>query len=335
VSDRYYQFDFDGNALVDEGVGDGRHGSLDFPPAIAVGDDGTVHLVTRHDGDWVSGHDIRYRRRTASGAWDRDYLFGSRVARNYVVSVAWGGTDEVFMSYTEAGSNVWGDVQIWQAGETSATHLGSVAGIWRADADVRMRGISQHVYLGAGTPDPNGQAYFLNANAGADLPGELSGSEQTHTAGSGRTGFPDLYVDGTDAVHFTYGAEESVYYNKYTAAGSQVFSTDIMVFDGLGSWHLSCGLSAIAASDDGDSVLAIGLLSDGSDSATNSDLLWAYSLDGGASWSDPQDTGQNSNAGEGRSRPRIVALGEKFFLFYNDTANPGISMGMITLPAGP
>ena len=108
-----------------------------------------------------------------------------------------------------------------------------------------------------------------------------------------------------------------------------------MVCGGVGSWHLSCVCTAIAASDDGDSVLAIGLLSDGSASATNSDLLWAYSLDGGASWSDPQDTGQNSNAGEGRSRPRIVALGEKFFLFYNDTANSGISMGMITLPAGP
>ena len=114
-----------------------------------------------------------------------------------------------------------------------------------------------------------------------------------------------------------------------------MFLSDIAVFDGLGSWHLSCGLSAIAASDDGDSVLAIGLLSDGSDGATNSDLLWAYSVDGGASWSDPQDTGRNTNAGEGRSRPRLVAVGEKFFLFYNDTDNSGISLGTITLPGGP
>jgi len=130
-----------------------------------------------------------------------------------------------------------------------------------------MRGISERVFMGAGRPDPTGQAYFLNANAAADLPAELSVSKQIHSAGSGRTGFPDLYVDGTDTVHFSYGALETVFYNKYTAAGSRVFSSDIAVFDGLGSWHLSCGLSAIAASDDGDSVLAIGLLSDGSDGA--------------------------------------------------------------------
>ena len=89
VSSRYCQFDDQGVQLVVEDQGDGRQGALDFAPAIAAGDDGTVHLVTRHGGDFSSGHQIRYRRRTAAGVWDLSYIFGAQVARNYMVGVAW------------------------------------------------------------------------------------------------------------------------------------------------------------------------------------------------------------------------------------------------------
>ena len=50
VSSRYYELDGDLNVLVDEGHGDGAQGALDFPPALAVADDGTAHIITRHGG---------------------------------------------------------------------------------------------------------------------------------------------------------------------------------------------------------------------------------------------------------------------------------------------
>ncbi len=330
VSTRYYQLDVSGSVLVDEDVGDSQQCSLCFPPAIAAGDDGTVHLVTRHAGDMTNGYDIRYRRRATGGTWDQDYLFGARVTRNYVVGVAWAGPGQVFLSSSEAGSNVWGDHHIWQANAGAAALLGSVSSIWRADCDGRMRGISGRVFMVSGKPDGGGVgAYFLHGNPGANLATELSANIQTHTALTYRTGFPDLYVDGTDTVHFSYGAQHTVYYNKYTSAGAKVFGSDNQIFNGLGVWHLESGLSAVAASDDGNTVVAVALLSDGSQQAGNSDLLWAYSMDGGSTWSAQQDAGHNTDGGEGRRRPRLVAIGNKFFLFYKDNANSGISLATL------
>lgn len=332
VSTRYYQLDVSGNVLVDEDVGDAQQCSLCFPPAIAAGDDGTVHLVTRHAGDMNGGYDIRYRRRSGGGTWDQDYIFGSRVKRNYVVGVAWSGPGQVFMSSSEAGSDVWGDHHIWQAGSGSATLLGSVGSIWRADADGRMRGIDGRVFMVSGKPDGGGNAaYFLHGNPGANLAADLGASVQTHNALSFRTGFPDLFVDGNDTVHFSYGAQHTVYYNKYTSAGAKVFGSDTQIFSGLGVWHLESGLSAIAASDDGNSVVAVALRSDGSPGASNSDLLWAYSMDGGATWSTPQDMTHNTDGGEGRRRPRLTAIGNKFFLFYKDNATSGISLATLDI----
>ena len=330
VSDRYYQFDCDGQVVVDEPAGDGTQSHLDFPPALAVGNDGSVHLVTRHGGSWNGGRDIRYRRRNTAGAWDRDYLFGGRVKRNYVVGVAWAGPDQVFLSSSHAGSNVWGDLRIWSANATEASEIGRVGEVWRADADSRMRGIDGRVFLVSGEPNGGGRAaYFMASAPSGALASDLSGNQHSHVTGGGRTGFPDLYVDGTETVHFTYGAQEEVHYNKYDVDGQRQFSADQAIFTGLGSWHLSSGLSAVAASDDGNTVVAVALRSDGSQAAGNSDIFWAYSTDAGATWSAPQDTGHNTHAGEGRRRPRMVAVGERFFLFYDDRSSGGISMATL------
>ena len=332
ISSRYYQFDRDGAVLVDEAVGDERQGSMDFPPAIAVGDDGSVHIVTRHGGDWTSGHDIRYRRRNASGSWDRDYLVGTPAKRNYVVGAAWAGPDAVYLSISDCGPDVWGDLHIWQAGAGSATLLGSIGGIWRADADSRMRGLAGHVFLVSGKPDGGGTgAYLLHAAPSGNLASSLQASMQTHIMGTYRTGFPDLFPDRSGSVHFTYGAQQSVYYNKYSTDGSKQLGSDVMVFDGLEFWHLESGLSAVAASDDGQTVVAVALRSDGSAGASNSELFWSYSDDGGVSWQPPQSLGVYTDGGEGRHRPRLTAVGAKFFLFYQDRANPGISLATLEM----
>ncbi len=325
VSSKYYQLDRDGNVLLSEDVGDGHQSDLDFPPAIAVGSDGSVHIVTRHGGDYEGGNDIRYRRREAGGSWDRDYYVGSRERRNYVVSVATVG-GPVYVSYTVAGDNVWGDVRLWEAGASSATSLGDIGGIWRGDNGTRMRANHERVFLVSGVPDPGGTAYLLHAEPGSGIAGEMVAHTNSHTAGSDRRGFSDVVVDGTGHAHFTYGAYQTVHYNRYDEQGQRVYGSDIQLADGLGDWHMSAGLSAVGASDDGLTVVAVMLRANGTQQASDSDLLTATSLDGGATWSAAEDTGLNTDGGEGRLLPRIVAVGNHFCLFYKDADSGSISL---------
>ena len=351
ISSRYYQIDLTGAVVVDEAQGDGVQSLLGFSPAIAVGEDGSVHIITRHDGSASTGHDIRYRRRNVAGTWDRDYIFGSRVARNYVVGVT-KTTNDVTMSYTEVGdgnspytSDVSGDIHLWQPGSTSATFMGSIVNEWRADADSRLRGSNDTVYLISGAPEAlTAAAYISQADEGSNLRNRLATSTQTHnlgdlTDGDGRKrrGFPDVAIDGSNNAHFTYGAVSEVYYNKYDANGNKVFANDKLLFDSgdLGNWDLgiSIGLSAIAVSNDGSFVVAIGLKAKGDNEANNTDIMWTYSTDGGATWSDVQDTGKNTDTGEGRRRPRLVAIGNTFVLLFGDTNVAGISMGVLAFDA--
>ncbi len=325
ISSQYYQLDREGAVLLSENVGDGHSGDLDFPPAVAVGADGGVHVVTRHDGDYEGGNDIRYRRRDPGGSWDRDYYVGSRERRNYVVSVAT-VDGPVYVSYTVAGDNVWGDVRLWEAGASSATEIGDIGGIWRGDNGTRMRANHERVFLVSGVPDPGGTAYLLHAQPGGDFVGELVANTHGHTAGSDRRGFSDVVIDGTGHAHFTYGAYHTVHYNRYDEHGQQVYGSDIQIADGLGDWHMSSGLSAVGASDDGLTVVAVMLQANGSQQASDSDLLTTHSLDGGATWSSPVDTGLNTDGGEGRLLPRIVGVGNHFCLFYKDADSNTISL---------
>jgi hypothetical protein len=331
ISSRYYQLDTSGTVLVDEAQGDGRQGALDFPPAIAVGNDGSVHIVTRHGGDFTSGHDIRYRRRNPQGSWDRDYLFGTPVTRNYVVAVAWAEGPHVHLGSSHAGSNVWGDLHLFEAGASSATAVGDLTGIWRGDTDFRMRGLGGRVMVVSGLCDPDGTAFFGNGTGGGNLASEVTASLHGHTDGSGRRAFPDIYVDAAGGAHMTYAALHEVYYARHDSQGNELLSSDRRVFDGLGDWHMSTGLSAVAASDAGDVVVAVALRSDGSQQAANSDLLWAYSINGGDSWSAPEDTGRNTHGGEGRRRPRLVAIGNTFTLLYWDNAESAIALAQIVV----
>lgn len=337
VTGRYYQLGQDGTALVNEDEGDDWQCTLCFPPAVAVADDGRVHIITRHGGDWDTGHDIRYRSRSPSGNWDTNYVFGTPVERNYIVSIAC-AADHVYMTYSEKlAQPAHGDVHLWEAGLGSATFLGTLSDITRSDDHTRMRGNSGRIYLVTGLPNDtgNGGAYFLNALAGDGFFGAFDASAQFFNSGVDveRKGLPDIYVDGTGAVQFTYGAQETVYYNRFTSDG-QVVGGDVTLATGLGTYNTSIGMSAVAASDDGRIVVAALLSPPGiavSGQAANSALLTTYSFDGGLSWSTPAELGVFTDGGTGRHLPRLVAIGNTFYLFYEDHTERGVSLAMTTV----
>jgi len=334
VSSRYYEVDLSGTVLVAEDHGDPHHGDLDFPPALAVEDDGTVHLVTREGGDYTAGFDIRYQRRNSGGTWDRDYYVGQQEKRNYTVTVASTG-GRVFVGYGSGDDNVWGDLRFFEAGAGSATAIGDISGIWRSDSGVRMRSRSGGaLFFGSGKPDPNGEAYLLYAPGGGDVVGDMVAHTSVHNAGTDRKGFTDVYVDGTGHTHFTYGALHTAHYNRFDASGIKVFGSDLQIADNLGDWHMSAGLSAVAASDDGTIVVAVVLVANGTQQASDSDLLFTVSLDGGASWSTPEDTGWNTDGGEGRLTPRMVAFGDEFFLVYKDSDSNAITLASMFVDDG-
>ncbi|WP_223892522.1 PKD domain-containing protein, partial [Sulfurovum sp. TSL6] len=335
ISSSYYQLNLSGDIVVNESQGDEQQAMLTFPPAIAVGDDGSVHIVTRHNGSSTEGYDIRYSRRSAAGSWDSSYLFGGRVARNYVVGISWTDTD-IIMSSTDASvDGLYGDIRLWKAGDSSASYLGALTGMWRADVDIRMHGQNNKIHIGAGKHNSSSaEVYYAQADIGTGLRDRLDSNTQIHNAGNVRRSFPDLAIDGQNNTHFVYGSESEVYYNKYNANGEKIFVSDKRIFDNLGTWHLSIGLSAVAVSDNGEFVVAVSLRAKGDIYADNCDVLWAYSTDGGASWSNPQDTGKNSDAGEGRRRPRLINIGDSFILLYGDSTVPGISMGVLTFTSG-
>ncbi len=331
VSSRYYQLDASGTVLVDEAQGDGWQGSLDFPPAIAVGADGSVHIVTRHGGSFANGHNIRYRRRHPQGNWDRDYLFGTPVKRNYVVGVSWSEGPHVHLGSSHCGTQIWGDIHLFEAGQSSATPIGDLTGIWRADADYRMRGLANRVMLVSGVCDPSGTVFFGCGSAGGTLATEITASLHSHTEGTGRRAFPDVYVDHVGGVHMTYGGANQVYYARHDSEGNELLNGDRLVFDGLGGWSLQTGLSAVAASDGGNVVVAVALDGDNSELAADSNLLWAYSTNGGDTWSIPADLGKNTHGGAGRRRPRLVAIGNAFRLLYWDNGLSGIAMASVLI----
>lgn len=328
VSSRYVQLDAEGRVLLTENVGDGRQGALDFPPAIAVARDGAVHIVTRHGGDYNSGHEIRYRRRSPGGEWDLDLLVSRPVPRNYTVGAAATSDGRVWLTHSvhPPKENMNSYLECYEVAGGKVVHLGRIKGRYmRADDGQRMCAWGRFLHIATGNPWPRGKVCYFVGASGMGLPKQRS----THAEGAGRKGSPGLYPGKKGFVHFTYGAQESVWYNKYTADGRKAFPKDIQLADDLGKWHLSVGLSAVAASDDGKDVLVVMVRSDGTKEVKAGQLVWRHSPDWGMHWYELEETGFSIHAGEGRRRPNLLAIGKKFYLlFFNGS---GIQLSTLEL----
>ncbi len=350
VSDHYVRLDGTGTALLNEAIGDAEQSPMLHAPAIAVDPDGTVHLVTRDGGNFDAGYTLRYHRRHPTEGWGYSHAFDSPVQWNWQVGVASDEQGTAYLMSTRKGGNVWADLRLFEATDAGVTELGDIAGWYRVDNSALLRGRSGVIALAAGD---NSQPTRLGV--GAAGPGLLttlmSGAE--HAAGSGSDhGFPCVYLDDSDGIHFSYGSgftnhdqfpaacpscvAGEVHYNRYDENGGAVFAGDRTVITGLDTWHLSIGMSAVAATDNGVNVVIAALKTHDSKEGFASTLITSFSTDGGETWSPQLNTGRSVNAGEGRLRPRLVALGSDVHLLYVDNAAPGqISMATMAFPPDP
>ncbi|MBF0430443.1 MAG: hypothetical protein HQK83_04150 [Fibrobacteria bacterium] len=328
IAEKYVQIDSSGSVVLSEDVGDGQMSAMDFPPAIATAPDSTVHILTRHNGDWGSGHDLKYRRRNADGEWDREHPVGVKVARNYTVGLAAISADKAYAIHGDYDGHP-SDVRFWEVSGGSSSELGTLSGVTRADNHSRLRAFQNTIFFVCGNNDDPGVSHYSWGESGQSFFNQIESNIKQHTPGSGRRGFPDVYPDKQGNAHFISGAVQELYYNQYDLTGNKKFSNDKKVMNSMGTWHLSVGLSAIASTDNGEVILVIGLGTNGSKTASNSDILWSVSEDSGATWSPQKTLGPKTEGGEGRLIPRLAVLNNKFFLFYYDTQKEGVYLATL------
>lgn len=100
MGSRYHVVTHDGMVESSElFVQDANQGGMNFPPAIAVDPNGTVHIMARASSGF-SNLTLRYYRLPKSGSMT-NYLVGTPANRNYVVGVAATDANNAFMHYTE------------------------------------------------------------------------------------------------------------------------------------------------------------------------------------------------------------------------------------------
>lgn len=204
----YHQIDKDGTVVVSESQGEAAQTYLwafMFPPALAVGPDGTVHSVVREGGGFDGWLDLRYRRRDPNGSWTDGYTYSSPTKWNWNVGVVDDGAGHVHLLASDhgGGGSVWADLQIYTAGSGSASNVGSLGDVYRVDYEARLRGRAGRLYLATSNAFTSSSAYFSHATSGADVVSQLGANLQSLNAGSGsEKGFPDLAIDGAGNVHY-------------------------------------------------------------------------------------------------------------------------------------
>ena len=345
VSDHYVQLDTTGQVLVDEPVGDAVQNPMLHAPAIAVDADGTVHVALRAGGDFDHGYTLQYRRRSPDGEWSAGTTFGTPARWNWQVGVAGDGSGGAVLMATETGDNVWAHLHLYQGTAGGVAPLTTASGWYRVDNGALLRSHGGVVALAAGD---NSQPTRLAIAAG-DLASAVA-SPSTHAAGTGSDhGFPSIYFDRAGALHLTYGSgftshdqfpgacpscvDGEVHYARFGVDGSAQVD-DRTVLTGLDTWHLSIGMSAVAATDDGSGLAAVGLRTHDTKEGFASSLISTTSEDGGQTWAAQTDTGREINAGEGRLRPRMVGVGRTLVLLYADNSAAGqVSMATMDFPA--
>jgi len=330
ATNKYYELDSVGTILLtDESVVDKGQDGYDFGPAIAVSPDSTVHLVSRGSGNKSTGFSLLYSKKKIGHEWQvSNKLVGRPIVRNYIVDIVASG-DSAIYGHSHEVNDVNSTIHFYALKNGQCDSLGAFrsSSYFRSDSDFRMKVYKDSMFLVTGYPWPDGSVFYMHGKLSANLPKDLESSRIPYKGGLSRKGQPDVSIDGRGTVHFTYGAKNAVYY--CSVRQNKGIITNTLTMNELGDWHMSYGLSSLAVSNDGKTLLVVGLKTDGSKLAANSDILWAISTDAGVSWTYPKSLGVSTSGWEGRCRPRLLRSGNSFYLFYYDNAVKKISMAIM------
>lgn len=356
IAKQYYQINENGEIVKKENVGESKQTILwafVYPPAIAACEDKSIYVLIR-DETAKSNHNgyfnLNIQKRSSSGDWTQKYQYSDATNVNWNAGIACGKDASAYMFSTYNLGNVWSDIILYNGSANSSNDLGKFSNIYRVDFEARMRSGNGTLFLASSNSFTDSAVYFSSSEMSDSnqVYSQLKNNMKTLKAGTGKNkGFPDLYVDQSGFTHLTYGSGYTdhgkfpnsmagsipgeIHYNKFDKNGNAVFSEDQTIFKDMGIWHLSMGLSAVAASANGQYVMAVGLKSPNQKEASNSEMFWVFSSDGGKTFSKPEPVGLKVYPGEGRLRPRIVAIKNSFLLFYKQQSTIGLSMAVMKL----
>jgi len=335
ISDHYFEFDLAGTLMnANLNITDYAQGSFDYSPTIAVGSDSVVHVVTRNNGSISHGFNLKYSKKKTDQNWAvLNEQIGLPTASNSVVDVIALDNEEALVAHSALISGEeYGSVFFYALNDMGIEELGDFGrnDLYSINSDFRMDRHLNQIHIATGKPDEEGTVYYMQASISSYLPLMLAAEPMELTAGDGRRGQADLSIDNSGNVFVTYGSEQSVIFNRFSADGKNNIS-DQMVLNKLGSWNLDLGLSALASTPDGDTLLVLGLKTDDSDEASNCELLYTYSFDGGENWVFPKKMeGSSTNGGKGSKRPRVKFYKGRFYVFFNNRLD-GIAVETIDL----
>ncbi|MBN2009954.1 PKD domain-containing protein [candidate division KSB1 bacterium] len=311
----YTVFDANGNKLSQETVPNtiGEEGEFRFGAAISVDTLGYPHITyRRYGGD--NNYDGFYIYKTAAG-WSSPIQVFTNIARGYVFRVEVDSKNKVHMARGSINNDIWGPVRYYRFFNGTEEREQDDFSPYRGDDRLELAsGPSNNVHMMIGCPDdwPGKVTYYRSTDGGTNW-SEIGNI--IHADAGGRTGSPDVFVDGTGALHVGYGAGQdwskggtpSFRYAKFVN-GTKV--TDVAVTDSyeLSSWHHDLGIGSIAASPDGKYVVAAYLTTDGGE------LFARLSDDYGETWGDKTKLASTGGGSEGRNKHYIRANGYKFYL---------------------
>jgi len=269
----------------DQHAGEESGGGRKFWPSLAVTPDGTVHVVERDTmGNTLTGNfNLTYKSGYSKGAWAVSYTFGEPAVHNNMVGIAAPDKENVFLAHA-AGNNI----MLYRATASQAVVVCELENWFSTLNSFMFRGWNGMIYL---VSSDNNNIYYSWAKADSeDLFTDLEINKKTHQAGQGMRGLPQLYVAKNGEIAITYGAGMEVYFNIYGADGLPKFDKDKIIFTSETTSVSEINKfpnPAIAVSDLGDVLLAVVAHNQTPENPVLSHYYWTYSVDGGASWTQP------------------------------------------------
>lgn len=332
--------DQNGVTLWQDSRGDTPMTWISQAPAVSVDNKGGLHAVSRGEGNHSRGYELFYQYRPKNGVWGPAIQVSGKLPRNYCVGVAGIDEDLAYVVFSEKhNDNVWGRVNLAAVENGEVTRHGSTHG-FRIDniLDFRIAG-GQYLYLAIGNNSPSGRTFY-HTTAVKSTPGQtydaLKNSRQRFEPPSGRRGFPRLFPNTDGSVDMTMGSQTgNAFWARSGTDGSLSEDDFIRVFDDLGEWHLSIGISAAATLPGTETVLAAAVRSNGEKSGQGP-LVAKLSRDGGKSWQAEMKVADAVRAGEGRGRIKVMATGNSFFVAYPAPGEEGtveLSRYTVELPS--
>ncbi len=304
--------------------GEKSWGGFYFGPSIAFDPaTGRPHVVFRiHRGNWT--FDIFYTYKMENGDWSPSLKLVDKQYRAYLarIDVDSKGVAHVLTGKSDGNNDIFGSATYYKIVNGRIQRKQENLDRYRADDRLEIS-ISQddvlHILLCS--PDRSHQGiaggpltYWRSFDGGETL--EKAGDIHSKDAVD-RNGNADIFADQSGNVHIVYGAakdkalenDRTLRYIRFEN-GEQV--RDIVLTDKfeLGEWQHSLGKGNVAASDDGQYVVAT------YNQADSTNLRSRYSSDGGVTWSEYVTLAGDTRRTDGREKEVLKAWQTMFYVVY-------------------